>query len=299
MANTALWQVTLRVPRCRIASLEHLFEAHEEAPEGPALALSVFFDENDPEDGRIEALFAARPTPSGLIRDLGTIGIATDSLSIKELEDADWVAVSQERLPPVRIGRFFIYQDHQAALVPTGAVALRINAGLAFGTGHHASTQGCLIALDDLARRRRVTRALDMGCGSGLLALAIARAWPARVVAADIEPQAVAVTARNAAVNRLQGCSGVRIRAVHTGAPEHPAIRDAGPYDLIVANILAGTLGDLASGLTTRLGAGGRIVLSGILKNQAMVVLNRYRALGLRLERRLVLGNWVTLILTR
>jgi len=294
-----MWQVTLRVPRSRIERLERLFERRERAPEGPVLALSTFFEDEDADLCRIEALFAARPDAVRLIRDLRTIGIAADGLDIAELAGTDWVAASQEKLPPVRIGRFFVYQDHQAAQVPAGVLPLRINAGLAFGTGHHASTQGCLIALEELARRRRVARALDIGCGSGLLALAIARLWPASVIAADIDADAVAVTARNAAVNRLQGWVGGRIRVVHAGTPDHAAIRNPAPFDLITANILANVLHDLAPGLVARLAPGGRLVLSGILEDQATGVLNHYRALGLRLIRRIALGKWVTLMLRR
>jgi ribosomal protein L11 methyltransferase len=221
-------------------------------------------------------------------------GLAPPPWAIEELPAFDWVAESQKDRPPLRIGRFFVHGGHATCERPAGAIAIRIDAGQAFGTGHHESTRGCLLALDALARRGRPRRGLDLGCGSGILALAMAKLWRVPVLASDIDPLAVAVTRANA---RLNGVAPLVRSTLSDGAARRSLVSH-GPYDVIVANILAPPLVAMAGGVSLILVPGGRLVLSGLLRDQAGAVLARYRARGLRLDRRLSLGDWVTLVLS-
>jgi ribosomal protein L11 methyltransferase len=171
-------------------------------------------------------------------------------------------------------------------------VPIRLDAGLAFGSGEHASTRGCLLALDELARRRRFRRVLDMGCGSGILAIAAAKCWPARVLAVDNDPKAVVVAQENADQNGVAG----QIRVRWSEGYRSPAVRSAGPYDLIFANILADPLCDMARDLARHLAPGGTAILSGLFDRQAARVIEAHRAVGLRLRRCLQLEIWTTLV---
>ena len=155
---------------------------------------------------------------------------------------ADWLARTAEGFPAQPIGRFWVHGSHIAGPPPAGTLPIRLDAGLAFGSGEHASTQGCLLALERLASRRRFRRILDLGCGSGILAIAAARLWPARVIAADNDPVAVGVARANALSNGV----GHRIRALASEGYRNPLVRAGGPYELIVANILADPLCELA-----------------------------------------------------
>ncbi|HMB77473.1 MAG TPA: 50S ribosomal protein L11 methyltransferase, partial [Kiloniellaceae bacterium] len=222
-------------------------------------------------------------------------GIAAPDVVVAALPETDWVAESQKGLPALRAGRFFLYGSHFEGALPSDAIALLVEANAAFGTGRHESTKGCLLALSALAKRRRFHRVLDMGCGSGVLAMAAARLWPCRVLAVDNDPVAVKVARVNAALNGVA-------RQVATARSEGyraAEVAAAGPYDLILANILAEPLNAMARDLQCHLAAGGLAVLSGLLDSQARQVRLRHRAQGLRLCRRIRLGDWTTLILQR
>jgi ribosomal protein L11 methyltransferase len=217
---------------------------------------------------------------------------AAAALEFGAVEDADWVARSLAGLAPVHAGRFVLHGAHDRARVPSNAIGIEIEAALAFGTGHHGTTRGCLLALDALVKRRRMARVLDLGTGSGVLAIAAAKTLPARVVASDIDPVAVAAARANARHNRARAITFLRA----TGT-KHPAIAAGAPYDLIFANILLGPLMRLAVPIRRLAGHHARVVLSGLLPAHANAVLSIYAAQGLRLERRLVLDGWVTLVL--
>src|SRR5205823_5111087 len=209
--------------------------------------------------------------------------------------DQDWVKLSQEGLPPVRAGRFFVYGAHDRGMVPPGVIPLRIEAGLAFGTGHHESTTLCLALISHLAKRHRFCRILDLGCGTGVLAIAMARLWRSPVLATDIDPVAVAVTHDNARENETMPW----VRTIAADGLRHPMLRDRAPYELIVANILAGPLTRLAPSIAGALAPSGYVLLSGLLKWQENLVLSYYRQHGINLCARKRDGNWSALLLER
>jgi ribosomal protein L11 methyltransferase len=192
----------------------------------------------------------------------------------------------------VRVGRFLIHGSHETSTAPAGAIAIMIDAATAFGTGEHPSTRGCLLALEMLARRRRFRRPLDIGAGTGILAIAAAKRLHRRVAARDIDAEAVRLARGNARVNRV----AARVR-VHRGAGYGGRDLAGSRYDLIFANILAWPLARMARDLARRLEPGGRAVLSGLLRRQEPIVLAAHRPLGIVLERRIVVKGWSTLVL--
>jgi ribosomal protein L11 methyltransferase len=212
-------------------------------------------------------------------------------VEISELPDVDWVVESLKGLQPVRAGRFLIHGSHDRGRRRANDVAIEIEAAQAFGTGHHGTTAACLEVLDRLGRTRRYRAPLDLGTGSGVLAIAMAKAWGVPVLASDIDPVAVRIANSNA---RLNGVGGA-VEAVTAAGFRHPLLRE-GTFDLIVANILAGPLGALATELTRRLAAGGTVVLSGLLPSQRRFILARYRSRGMRLQRSIIRDGWLTLV---
>ncbi|MEJ2378757.1 MAG: 50S ribosomal protein L11 methyltransferase [Pseudolabrys sp.] len=220
---------------------------------------------------------------------------AAAALTFERIADADWVAQSLAGLAPVRAGRFVVHGAHDRAKVPANATAIEIEAALAFGTGHHGTTRGCLLALDGLAKRRRIGRVLDVGTGSGVLAIAAAKALRAPVVASDIDARAVEAARANARLNRVAPFITL---ARAPGVNAHVIARRK-PYDLIFANILLAPLMRLAMPLARLAAPHARIVLSGLLPAHANAMLTILRAQGLALERRIVLEGWVTLVLRR
>lgn len=216
-------------------------------------------------------------------------------VEIEELPDIDWVAHALEGLQPVRAGRFVVHGSHDRNNLRTGELAIEIDAGRAFGTGHHGTTEGCLEMLGALAKRRPYRRVLDLGTGSGVLAIAVAKITAASILATDIDPVAIAVAAENARKNHYAG----RIDFTTAAGFHADIFARAGPFDLIVANILARPLMSLAPGLSRNLSSGGDVVLSGILAEQRMKVLAAYRAQALYHRKTLLRDGWVTLHLSR
>jgi len=215
---------------------------------------------------------------------------------ISELPETDWVAKVKRELTPVEAGRFFVYGSHDADKVPAGAEALLIEASMAFGTGHHGTTLGCLRALDRLIGEGVVAQTvLDLGCGTAVLAMAAARTWPCTTLASDIDQVAVDVARVNVAANGLTG----RIACVEAAGFEHPDLAGAAPYDLIFANILKGPLIELVSDVTSHLKPGGHVILSGILNEQADAIVAVYTRSGNSLHCREEIGEWTTLIFVK
>ncbi len=208
------------------------------------------------------------------------------------MPERDWLAENRRDFPPLRIGRFFVHGSHWQGKVPAGSIAIEIDAATAFGTGEHPSTRGCLVALDTLARRRRFRRPLDIGTGSGILAIAAAKRLRRRVLASDVDCAAVRVASHHVRRNRLVG----RVRMVCAPGYRSRAVRRS-DYDLIFANILARPLALMARDLGRAIGPGGAAVLSGLLRRQEALVVAAHRAQGLAVERRIVIDGWSTLIL--
>lgn len=236
------------------------------------------------------------PPEEAALRDLVRLAAGEDAareLKLEPVAATDWVAQSLEGLKPVPAGRFLVHGAHDRKRVPPNALGIEIEAALAFGTGHHGTTRGCLLALDDLAKRRRFRRILDVGTGSGVLAFAAAKALRAPVVASDIDPLAVAVARDNARLNRVAPL----ITFVTAAGVGRRALTAPGPYDLIFANILLGPLVRMARPLSRLAAPGARVVLSGLLPSHANAALSAYRAQGLVLEKRFPLDGWMTLVL--
>lgn len=246
---------------------------------------------------RIEAYYETMPDTAQLAIDLaGACEIQIPAIRIEDVPQENWVRLSQEALPPVIAGRFTIHGSHDRDRVPQGPNSILIDAGEAFGTAHHATTQGCLAAIDRVTRRRRYARVLDLGCGSGVLAIAVARILPhASIAASDLDHQSVVVARENMRANGV----GSRIQAIVAGGLQHPVLRARAPYDLLIANILAGPLIMLSKSLATAVIPGGTLILSGILTPQAPQVSAAYLAAGFHLVRHDRVYGWSTLTLVR
>lgn len=284
------WRLVLRVPEAASALFERALQSLggaivTDGRDGEGrIPLSAYLQDK-PEQPRVMALLAAAAAAGR---------VPVPGFGIEMLPNVDWVAESERSLPAVRAGRFFVHGAHVTAPPPASSIPILIEASVAFGTGRHESTFGCLLALQDLAKRRSFRRPLDMGCGSGLLAIAMAKLWPVAVLAADLDPDSVWMAAENTRRNGVRST----VRVVASDGYRGAAIARGGPYDLVVANILAGPLAAMAPGLRHVLAPGGVAVLSGLLREQEMQVLAPHRSLGLSLRRRIRLGSWSTLILS-
>ena len=281
------YRAVARLPQAEAQRLaDALLEADD--PAGAAAAA-----EETPEVWLVEGYWDKPPDPQVLARLAErTIGRRVD-FDIERLDQADWVAKSLAGLHPVPAGRFVVHGRHDRRRVPSGAIGIEIEAGLAFGTGHHATTRGCLLLLDRVVRSRRPRKVLDLGCGSGVLAIAAAKQLKTRVIASDIDPTAVTVARDNV---RLNGVAPL-VAVVEAIGLDHPTIRARAPFDLVFANILAAPLVALARPLAGALAPGGHLILSGLLESQAMRVLAAYRARGLLPTARLALEGWARLLL--
>ncbi|MEE8534427.1 MAG: 50S ribosomal protein L11 methyltransferase [Kiloniellales bacterium] len=220
-------------------------------------------------------------------------GIATPEFAVETLANRDWIAENRADLPAIQIGPFYLYGAHVNAPGPADSIPLRIEAGRAFGTGRHESTRGCLLALADLAGKRRIGGALDMGCGTGILALAMAKLWSCPVLAVDNDPEALRIARENARINEVAD----RVRVRRGRGYDCPALADCGPFELIACNILAQPLCAMAPELARTLAPDGVAVLSGLLADQEAQVMASHA--DLRLMERIPLAEWVTLVLTR
>lgn len=274
----------------RAGELAALVEDHPDPP------LAVALNETD-EAGRIWNLVAYFAVEADALRagEQLRLSLGWQAFSVAALPDEDWVRRSLEGLAPVAAGRFYLYGSHDRGHRRAGGISLEIDAGTAFGTGHHGTTSGCLLAFDALLKRASPRRILDLGCGTGVLALASAHALRRPVLASDIDPVAVEVTRDNARNNGALPLVG----AVSAPGLKHRRIALGAPYDLIFANILARPLIALAGDLAHSLAPGGTLILSGLTRDQEQAVRAAYRNRGLVPASPLRLGNWTTLVFSK
>jgi ribosomal protein L11 methyltransferase len=282
--NPPLWKASVALRKSEAFDVAALFELTPPAPQAVLTSEEPFTD-----NAMVEALYAEMPDGDLLSK------LAGRAVHVALLPDQDWIKLSQEGLAPVRAGRFFVYGAHDAGTVPHGVIPIRIEAGMAFGTGHHETTTLCLASLSDLAKQRRFANVLDLGCGTGLLAIGAAKLWRQRVIASDIDAVAVDIARENAVANN----EGPLVTCVTADGLASPALAASAPYDLILANILAGPLTRLAPEIAKALAPGGTVILSGLLRWQENWVLGYYRLLGLILRDIRRQGQWSALQLER
>jgi ribosomal protein L11 methyltransferase len=243
----------------------------------------------------VEVYFEGSPDQDAVRALIGDLAgdAASKGLTFSAVAAGDWIAHSLAGLAPVAVRRFVIHGAHDRHRVLPNRIGVEIEAALAFGTGHHGTTQGCLVALDRILDRKHPRRILDVGCGTGVLAIAAARATRRGVVAGDIDPVSVRLARGNARLNRAL------VKVIQANGLSDYRMRAGAPFDLVFANILLGPLKQLADPLRRVVAPGGRVVISGLLAGQAKAALAVYRASGLVLERRILLDGWMTLVLMR
>lgn len=276
----------------RAEALARALEALDPEPYAVGLA------EIEDGSGLFEVAAHFEAEPDGIALALIAAVHGARDFAVSEVPDQDWVAHVRRELAPVEAGRFFVHGSHDADRVPPGRIALLIEAAMAFGTGHHGTTLGCLRAIDRLGEVGFAPRAIaDLGCGTAVLAMAAARLWPQarRVIASDIDPVAVEVAEANLRANGLED----RVDCLVAAGFDAPAIRAAAPFDLILANILKGPLLLLAPDMARHLGPGGIAILSGLLNEQADEVAQACADAGLDLALREDIGDWTTLTFCR
>ena len=272
-------------------ALANAIERMDPEPTG----VGVFEIEDDSGLWEVGAYFLEKPDM--VMLEVIALAFGAKPFALSELPEIDWVAKVRRELSPVEAGRFFVYGSHDADKVPEGRVALQIEATVAFGTGHHGTTLGCLRAFDRLFEAGfRPAKVADIGCGTAVLAMAAAAVLPeARVIASDIDAVAVEVAVANVAINGLEG----RVDCLEAAGFGHPVLADVAPFDLVFANILKGPLIELAPDMAAHVAAGGIAILSGLLVVQAEAVTAAYLAEGFALEAREDIGEWSTLVLKR
>ena len=302
-----LWRLVLRVRGAAAAV------AASEILDGIAAAVSAFEAEAEAEaEAATEPVWSVEayaPAPLLGAEPVATAGSVPElelrlrlaaavgggsviSLAQERLAERDWLAENRLAFPPLQIGGFWIHGSHETRAAPAGAIGLEIDAAIAFGTGEHPSTAGCLLALQRLARRRRFRRPLDIGTGTGILAIAAAKRLRRPVLASDIDPGSVRLARHNVRRNGVSDLVRVQRGAGYRGRTVKKA-----RYDLVFANILARPLALMARDLSRRLAPGGRAVLSGLLRRQEPIVLAAHRGCRLVMERRVLVQGWSTLVL--
>ncbi len=256
-----------------------------------AATYSILEEDEDRNVWRIDAF------PTTEEEDQQLLAVLSDFpelvVSHEQLADADWLAMALSGLPPVRAGRFFVYGIHDRGKKPTSTVNLRIEAGAAFGTGHHGTTVGCLMAYDGLLKKRGFKRVLDVGAGTGVLAIAASKTGTKIAVGTDIDPISVRISNENATLNMSSA------RFVYANGLNHQLVRKDGPYELVFANILARPLVSLSQSIRNALQPKGLVILSGLLRTQERFVKAAYISHGFKVVRRIHRDAWCTLVMQK
>ncbi len=296
------WLLTLPCTRAEAEALhedDEWLSLFDPAPSIVAEEVEAFNDLK----WRLKAYFPDEPEKAVVAAIQDRIPSAANAKAVVEkLPDEDWLVLSQQGLQPVHAGRFYVHTSTNKGSVPSRAVPFLIEASRAFGTGGHETTSGCLAMLDRMKRAgKRFDLIADIGTGTGLLAFAAHHLWPrAYLTASDIDPVSVEVTAENANINNVPlGASQGRLALCVATGTDHPLIRQRAPYDLVIANILAGPLIELAPSLAGILDEGGSLILAGLLDTQIDAVLSAYRIRGFRLQQRRDMGDWPCLWLVK
>jgi ribosomal protein L11 methyltransferase len=274
------------------ATAKRIADLFTETFDPEEIATSAF---ESAEGWSAEIHFAHAPDRARVSNLLNIAGMDAESAVFETVAKKDWIAASLEGLKPVRIGRFVVHGAHDRAKVGANQISIEIEASLAFGTGHHGTTQGCLVAIEDFARKRKPKRTLDLGTGTGVLAIAAARRMRRPVIASDFDSVAVKTARENAGANQ----AGNLIRFLRAAGTNSPLIRLNRRYDFVLANILLPVVKELAKPVRPLLAPGATVVLSGLLASQANAAASIWRAQGLKLVARRTLDGWTTLTFRR
>ncbi|RED17562.1 50S ribosomal protein L11 methyltransferase [Parasphingopyxis lamellibrachiae] len=296
------WKLTLPCTRAEAEILKEDIAPFVLLEPVPVLMTSEI-DPAAPDDWQLDIYFEEEPSAATVTMAKQLVPSSADTTPvIIRLDDQDWVAISQEGLAPIREGRFFVHTPIHRDEIPEGALVFEIDAGQAFGTGHHETTAGCLAILDTLKSQGRRYRSIaDIGTGTGILAFAAMALWPnAETIASDIDPLAIEVAEQNAAINAVRiGRGSGQVEMLVAAGLAHRRLRARAPYDLLIANILAGPLIELAPIFGNGVAPGGTLVLAGLLDKQADAVASAYRRNRFRLAERLNRGEWSILRLEK
>lgn len=287
------WQITYTVPLNAVIAVEDAFA-------DVALSTASFEQPHDHSQWTVEIITERQLQPEELERRVASLEralkIELPPPDTAKMEPSDWQQHLVRDFPAQVIGRFFVHGAHARDFRPAHLKPVQVEAGMAFGSGEHATTSGCLLALHRLAKRRRFKHVLDMGCGSGILAIAAARCWPkAGIMAVDVDPVSAHIANDNMRINAVRR----QVRVLAGNGYANRLVRRAAPYDIIVANILARPLVALSPALARALRPGGVAVLSGLLATQEPMVLAAHRRQGMKLKRRIVRQGWSTLVLEK
>ena len=258
----------------------------------PPMGVGVFELEDGSGEWEVGAYFHDRPDEISIL--ILENAFKADGFTISEIPETDWVTKVKRELSPVEAGQFFVFGKHDSHKLPKDRVGLLIEASMAFGTGHHGTTKGCLLALDKLVTMgKKIDEVIDIGCGTAVLAMAVGKVSCARIIASDVDQVAVEVALANLKANNLEN----RIACLQATGFEDTKIRSNAPFDLIFANILKPPLLDLAPCIRRYLKSGGHAIISGILDLQAIEIIEAYRQNDLEVRDRIDIGEWVTLTL--
>jgi ribosomal protein L11 methyltransferase len=286
-----LWRIHLT---CPVEVAQHLAGAIESY----GLAVSTY-ETRDEYIWAVEATAKQKPNQQELQNAVAIaaslLEIDSPTVYVEPLPETDWLEATWKSFPPREIGPFYVYGSHSKALIPDGLIGLEVNAATAFGSGEHETTTGCLLTLAELSKNHQFKHPLDMGCGSGILAMAAAKLWNVPVIAADNDPESVRVTLENAKMN---SCYPLVQAFVSEGFADKN-VTERGPYDLIMANILAKPLCLMANDMLQNLQVEGRIILSGLLVRQQEEVIAAYERAGGKLAAQRHIHDWATLTISK